>query len=85
MGFFSRRRKPDPPPPPPPAPAIQPPKPVVTPSTAIKGVDAQTGGAIKPGGASTQPTIQTSAQGVMQNAPLQYASLLGSMRKPGGM
>lgn len=70
MGFFNRRRKPDPPPPAPPAPAIQAP---------TKPTAAQTGGA------ATQPTIQTTAQGVMSNAPLQYASLLGSVRRPGGM
>jgi len=84
MGFFNRRSKPTPPPPPPPAPAVQVPS---TPSPTVKkGVAAQ-GGEIKPGGASTTPTIQTTAQGVMTGAPLQYASLLGQVKnkKPGMM
>jgi hypothetical protein len=58
-----------------------------TPSPTVKkGVAAQ-GGEIKPGGASTTPTIQTTAQGVMTGAPLQYASLLGQVKnkKPGMM
>jgi hypothetical protein len=66
MGFFNRRSSPPPPPPPPPAPAVQAP---------TKPTAAQTGGK------SSQPSIQTTARGVMSDAPLQYASLLGQTRR----
>ena len=73
MGFLSRRRTPPPPPPAPPAPAIQPPTAVKSETTSKQDI---------PGGVSRTPTMKTSAQGVMSNAPLQYASLLGRMRGP---
>ena len=66
MGFFQSRRAPAPPPPAPPAPAIQAPARVTQPRTAA--------------GAPKKPSFGTSAQGVMTNAPIQYASLLGRMR-----
>lgn len=75
MGFLSRRRSPPPPPPAPPAPAIQSPTPVKAQTTAKQDT---------PGGVSRTPTMKTSARGVMSDAPLQYASLLGRSRSMGG-
>lgn len=79
MGFLSRRRSPPPPPPAPPAPAIQPP---IEPATAVKS--ETTSKQDTPGGVPRTPTMKTSARGVMSDAPLQYASLLGRSRSMGG-
>ena len=72
MGFLNRRRSPPPPSPALPAPAIQAPTPVKAEGTAKQDT---------PGGVSRTPTMKTSARGVMSDAPLQYASLLGRLRQ----
>ena len=88
MGFLNRRRSPPPPSPAPPAVAVQPPKPIVVapdpsstvqPSSAVKSQAASKQDT--PGGVSRTPTMKTSARGVMSDAPLQYASLLGRLRQ----
>lgn len=67
MGFFQSRRAPAPPPPAPPAPAIQPP-------SRVEGVR-------RAAGAPKRPAGGTSARGVTSDAPIQYSTLFGQMRR----
>ena len=84
MGFLRRKSTPPPPPPAPPAPAVQPPK--VTTTVAKKKASPETDASVAAsGGVKTAPTIQTTARGITEDAPLLYASLLGQVRKNNGM
>ena len=63
------------PPPPPPPPVV--PAPVVRPKDPIKAVKRK---ARDPKTVSRRKTIKTSARGVLEDAPLEYASLMGKAK-----
>ena len=64
------------PPPPPPPPVV--PAPVVRPSDPSEAVKRK---ARDPKTVSRRKTIKTSARGVLEDAPLEYASLMGKAKK----
>jgi hypothetical protein len=75
MGFLKPKVVAPPPPPPPP------PDPVVKPADVVSTEASKMREKLKdPKRVSRKKTIATSARGVTQDAPLEYASLMGSSR-----
>ena len=70
---------PPPPPPPPPPPAV--PDPVVRPNDPVEVAKRK---ATDPKVASRKRSVKTSARGVLEDAPLEYASLIGKANKDKG-
>lgn len=96
MGFLKPKVDiPPPPPPPPPPPAVvapavpEPvqPDPVVRPNTVVDATREEMTGDRAKSKANLKTNVKTSSQGVIEDAPLDYASLLGQAnktKKPGG-
>lgn len=68
---------PPPPPPPPPPPAVTTPASVVRPDKAVEAVKEEA----KKKKASVKTSVVTGPQGLLQEAPVEKASLLGSAAK----
>ena len=90
MGFLKPKvMTPPPPPPPPPPPAVPEPvtpDPVVKPNTVVDATKEEMTGDKAKSKANLKTNVKTSAQGVMTDAPIEYASLLGQSgktKKPG--
>lgn len=89
MGFLMPKVKmpaPAPAPPPPPAtvipePTIMDPDPVIRPNTVVDATKERMTGEGAQKKASMKTSIKTSSRGVMEDAPLQYASLLGGSKR----
>ena len=91
MGFLKPKvSAPPPPPPPPPPPAVPAPvkpDPVVRPNTVVDATREEMTGDKAKSKANLKTNVKTSSQGVIEDAPLDYASLLGQAnktKKPGG-
>ena len=93
MGFL-RPKMPAPPPPPPPPPPVAPivtpeqvtPDPVVRPNTVVAATQDKMTGPRSKRRVNPKTAVQTTPRGVLEDAPLQYASLLGGSKrtkKPG--
>ena len=67
---------PPPPPPPPPPPVV--PEPTVRPNDPVEVAKRR---ARDPKAVSRRKTVKTSARGVLEDAPLEYASLMGKAKK----
>ena len=81
MGFLKPKVMTPPPPPPPPPPAAVPDPVVTAPADVVDAVkDNMTGDKAK-SKANLKTNVKTSAQGVIEDAPLDYASLLGQANK----
>lgn len=80
MGFLKPKVVvPPPPPPPPPPPAV--PDPVVRPGTVVDATKENMTGDKAKSKANLKTNVKTSAQGVIDDAPLDYASLLGQSKR----
>lgn len=92
MGFLMPKVKmpaPPPPPPPPPSvptpvvpePTITQPDPVVRPNTVVDATRREMTGERAQRKANMKTSVKTSSRGVLEDAPLQYASLLGGSKR----
>lgn len=73
-----RPKIPTPPPPPPPPPPPVVPEPKVQPNDPVEVAKRK---AKDPKAVSRAKTVKTSARGVIEDAPLEYASLMGKAKK----
>lgn len=73
-----RPKIPTPPPPPPPPPPPVVPEPTVRPNDPVEVAKRK---AKDPKAVSRAKTVKTSARGVIEDAPLEYASLMGKAKK----
>jgi len=82
MGFLMPKVKmPAPAPAPPPPPAVVTPDPVVRPDTVVEATKERMTGEGAQRKATMKTSIKTSSRGVLEDAPLQYASLLGGSKR----
>lgn len=85
MGFLKPKVSVPPPPPPPPPPVAVPepvqPDPVVQPNSVVDAVKSEMTGERAKSKANLKTNVKTSSQGVIEDAPLEYASLLGQANK----
>ena len=79
MGFLKPKMPPVPPPPPPPAPTITPDA-VVRPSNVVEATQKRLTNKKRK---NQKTSIMTSPRGVIEDAPVEYASLLGGAKKKG--
>lgn len=77
MGFLTPKVPTPPPPPPPPPPPVVP-EPKVQPNDPVEVAKRK---AKDPKAVSRAKTVKTSARGVIEDAPLEYASLMGKAKK----
>jgi len=85
MGFLKPKVNIPPPPPPPPPPVAVPepvqPDPVVRPNTVVDATREEMTGDKAKSKANLKTNVKTSSRGVIEDAPLDYASLLGQANK----
>lgn len=85
MGFLKPKVSVPPPPPPPPPPVAVPepvqPDPVVRPNTVVDATKENMTGDKAKSKANLKTNVKTSSQGVIEDAPLAYNSLLGQANK----